>query len=299
MIPTPGIDDILWAAKASTNPAPGPEGIPYVPWRQAGLRGAHTLLGVLCESSMRNFLPGLNEQLAIFLPKDCGEEEEGVGVSATRGASDTRPLSFKNSDIRICTSVVNHKIKKVIANRANSCQRGFISGRLLHENIAEIDAAMRIHGQAPRNHLLSVGGFFDFRAAFPSMSQKQFFAVFKFLQLPLGLICFMMAIYHENVAMCRGAGECLVLYCIVSGILQDRPASGSLFILAVDAPLNSIQDVVERGDGRIVRACADDVGFGLRELASLRPLHKCYVEIQALILLTLKPPKCNIVPSGE
>ena len=47
-----------------------------------------------------------------------------------------------------------------------------------------------------------------------------------------------------------------------------------------------------------VRTCADDVGVALYELRHLKILFPIYQQCEAAAGLTLKPPKCVIVPTG-
>eukprot|EP00973_Karenia_brevis_P028513 3930070-Karenia_brevis.AAC.1 len=49
---------------------------------------------------------------------------------------DTRPLGLKNSDIKICTGVVCHKVAPVCTALLNEIQQGFTRGRNFVINVA-------------------------------------------------------------------------------------------------------------------------------------------------------------------
>ena len=135
----PCLDDIARCAKKAKKSAPGPDGLPYAAWREGGIEASKTLLGLTRDASSGLCHSGLNDQSLVFLPKDVpGGSDDSSGPA--REPSDTRPLSLKNTDVKICTSAVNGRIKKKVKSVAHKDQRGFISGRQLLSNILLIDS---------------------------------------------------------------------------------------------------------------------------------------------------------------
>ena len=172
----PCLDNIERCAKKAKKSAPGPDGLPYAAWREGGIEASKTLLGLTRDASSGLCHSGLNDQSLVFLPKDVpGGSDDSSGLA--REPSDTRPLSLKNSDVKICTSAVNGRIKTKVKSVAHKDQRGFISGRQLLSNILLIDSKMRMHGLVPpvgheAIHEQPAGAFFDFSAASPSVSHR-------------------------------------------------------------------------------------------------------------------------------
>ena len=60
-----------------------------------------------------------------------------------REASDTRPLSLKSSDNKICTAVINRSVADTIKSQAHVFQNGFIKDRTLVPNPVDVDTEAR------------------------------------------------------------------------------------------------------------------------------------------------------------
>ena len=84
-----------------------------------------------------------NDSLSAFVPKGSDDLDE---VLISRDATDTRPLSMKNSDNKTVGSVFNDKMKPVLSKQLCKLQRGFVPGEQLIENVLDLDTASRIHG---------------------------------------------------------------------------------------------------------------------------------------------------------
>ena len=106
-----------------------------------------SLLILLRLCSTGTLLRGLNEQIMVFLPKDVPELDQSDSEGGIhRNPVDTRPLSLKNTDVKLCTGTVNFKLKPCVTRLAHAAQRGFIAGRQLISNVVDLDAKMRMHG---------------------------------------------------------------------------------------------------------------------------------------------------------
>ena len=64
-------------------------------------------------------------------------ELEGDAVQIIREPLDTRPLSLKNADNKICAAVVNRSIAPVIKSGTHSTQNGCVPGRQLLQNVVD------------------------------------------------------------------------------------------------------------------------------------------------------------------
>ena len=71
-----------------------------------------------------------------------------------------------------------------------------------------------------------------------------------------------------------------------------------LFVMCIDPFLEHLHQVIERKDLGVIRACADDVGAAIRDFRYLNRLFHVFRSAREIANLTLKPSKCNLVPSS-
>ena len=90
-------------------------------------------------------------------------------------------------------------------------------------------------------------------------------------------------------------GVKLFLYKIRSGILQGCPASGSLFVLAIDPLLRMLRAKLA---GSRTKAFADDLATLLVHLNHIGEARRCFSRFQLLSGLALKPKKCKLLALG-
>ena len=97
-----------------------------------------TLREVLRAASRGHTFSDLNDQLAVFVPKDTED-----AAPCVREACDTRPLSLKNADVKTVTAVANGPLQRALTSWAAEEQRGFIRGRNFRDNV--VDPALAYH----------------------------------------------------------------------------------------------------------------------------------------------------------
>ena len=187
-------------------------------------------------------------------------------------------------------------IKIGICKRANSIQRGFITGRQFTNNIVDLDTTSRTFSNTEPVSNIPVMCTFDFAAAFPSVIHSWILRILNASRFPEGFCNLVGGIYH----LCRSSvrvGNVVSHLChIDSGVLQGCPLSGSLFVIASDPFLNMMTATIEAKNRGIIRACADDIGAVLRKLSHLCFLAPIFSCAQRVAGLTLKPNKCFLVP---
>ena len=123
--------------------APGPDGIPYSAWKAAGETGVETLYQI-CLSLQSGRPPPIrfNFSLVLFLTKG---ESELDSIEVIRKAQDTRPISLKNSDNKIVTSVQIRCMRAGAKSSTHKYQNGFVPGRLFRGHVLDLDSAARIY----------------------------------------------------------------------------------------------------------------------------------------------------------
>ena len=136
------------AIKTSNNSAPGPDGIPYAAWRNAGRQAAIILLEAITqlqedESDNSSVPDNFNASYLCCLPKKPSGTDPNLGEYYLPSA--TRPLSLVSTDNRLIASALRIAIEGHIEKVISHCQRGFLGGRKMLENVLDIDfESMRI-----------------------------------------------------------------------------------------------------------------------------------------------------------
>jgi len=250
-----------------------------------------------------------NASSTIFLIKGELEEDQ---VEVIRDPSATRPLGLKNSDNKIVTGVTIEKYRSDMQASTHSTQRGFVPGRQLSRNVLDLDAAARIGGMRAilhnesnqceslkhHNYHIALLAFFDFASAFPSILHGWIMLVLEARRFPRGFISFIECLYWMNAAVTFCNGKMQLLFWYLSGVLQGCPASAFIFDLCLDPFLAAFDSVIPAKGRGVFRACADDIGAALNSHKSLLHLYDIFETAQLVAGLTLKPSKCNLVPTS-
>ena len=209
-----------------------------------------------------------NESLGIFPAKGIVDDYSAQLIR--RAASDTRPLSCKNCDNKTLAGAVNKVMTPKISEHADDHQEGFIKGRQGVNNLVTVDCHARVLGaiaadnQVTQTAHLPLLLLFDFAVAFPSLAHAFIFIILEALEVPRGMLLFFRALYPNNRCFAVYGGVKHFLYEIRSGILQGCPASGSIFVLAIDPFLRMLRTEL---DSSRTKAFADDLASLLTKLS--------------------------------
>ena len=293
----PSKHDFVRYLKHVSHSSPGVDGLPYCAWRAAGQPGVDTLFGAGAHMQDGGVMElDFNIAVHLFPPKG---EEEGDEDQVIRDPESTRPLALRNSDSKIIAGVANGKVKNTIAKYANPIQKGFVIHRDFLEHVVASDALARILGtvRPAKDPILAA---FDSGSAFPSLTADYLEIVMEVARLPTGCIDLVMAMYNLPIAMgCDETGTLILLFLILSGVLQGCPLSGSLFVLAMDPVLGLIDQKVQQAPlgkaSGFVGGCADDVGAVVDEKEKLCGIACAFKAIKILTGLSLKHKKCFLV----
>ena len=86
--------------------------------------------------------------------------------------------------------------------------------------------------------------------------------------------------------------------CIVkSGVLQGCPLAALLFVMAMEPFVCLFERTISSRSIGVVSPCADDIAVVLKNIEDLLGVYIVFVKAQLAAGLTLKPRKCNLVPS--
>ena len=290
--------DVSRAVQTSGSSSPGPDGLPYLAWRQLRGYGIDALWDALRELEMASGTDlmeqayadeagcNFNLSLLVCIPKVTGGQ--------TITAEDTRPLSMVDTSNRLLASAARLRWECALGSWIDSAQKGFLPGRSLLSNVVELEhQAMLTSLDASEGALVLL----DFAAAFPSVSQQYLKKALAHIGMPTSALNLLAAFYHKTecvVQVGRGRFEGFELR---SGIRQGCPLSPLLFVAAMDGLLRAIPTAVPQG---LARAFADDTAVLLRDLkAGLPPLHGLFARLALATGLRLNMRKCVIIPLGD
>ena len=272
--------------------APGPDGIPYAAWRNAGTCISDVLFNAYAAFMDGVPLPeGFNECILAFIPK--GDEVSDTAVVA-RTPGLTRPISLSNTDSKYFALAINLPLAEVAKISVHPRQRGFVQGRSLVDNLIEVEGYAQSFATASAENPAIV--LFDIRAAFPSLAHQWFFVVMRKMGIPRFIIDALKRLYQDGVAIISLLGRRWNRIPVKSGIRQGCPASGSLFVLAMDPCFRYLMHKVGLHNG-ILTAFADDIAGVVKDLLAAVPIvMKCFATIAGCSALELHPGKVIIVP---
>ena len=242
-----GRDGFRLICGVSRRSALGPDGVVYMAWKA----GIAYVADIVCDC-YKQILDGgevpswLNRSTLVFIPKgDPGDG--GVGIQARPG--DLRPLSLSNADQKLVAHAINLSLSRVCEETAHSAQRGFRRGKLITDNVLELEA--RIMKELYTGARCPVLLLIDIKAAFPSVAWDWPWYVLDLMKCPEWLIRAVKALYIDSTAQLAVGGLRGVLISITSGIKQGCPMSGSLWCLVFDPIIRALVELIGE-DGRLL-----------------------------------------------
>ena len=287
------------AIRGSGSSSPGPDGLPFLAWRQIeslAVDVLHKVFVDICSPSgadrLRQHAEDFNFSLLFFIPK--GPPDRSVHGELYHAADKVRPLNVTNTDNRLLANAVRMVIEDAVAERITPSQRGFLPGRSMVSNLVDVDEGMAEHYLADSE---SLAIFFDFEAAFPSIEHGFLIRLLRHFGWPVWLIRFVEALYQNNYCDIVVKGTRCAGFSLTRGVRQGCPLSPLLFAVASDLLLRRIQSVAPAA---LNRAYADDlVILASRALDHLPALHCLFEEYARVSGLRLNFWKSVIVPLFE
>ncbi|CAK0878916.1 unnamed protein product, partial [Prorocentrum cordatum] len=300
-LPQPALHDLERAASRAPPSAAGPDQLSCAAWRRSP--GALQHLQGLMEVLFNDGVAPLDLNWSIFICVPKGTEEDDVPDSCARTASTVRTLSLKSCDAKLIAACADRGLQPIATSSTSPEQKGFTAGRRFVDHIPHLDAECRREGLLPdaatrRPMFLS----FDFRQAFPSLFREVIEKVLPRFGVPLGFCNVVAALYSNCLAFSsfRAEGtsaEFEPLFAPLCGIMQGCPLSGTVWCLAMDAPIRAL--LVAIAEHGFLTACADDLGMLIKNAVALPSIDYTFVSIECAFNLQLALHKCVLVPLWE
>ena len=206
-------------------------------------------------------------------------------------ASDTRPLSISNVDNRLLASAARLAWEPILEKWISKHQRGFLKGRVMLQNVIDIDwTAMTVSLKSEHGALV----LFDFKAAFPSVSHPFLIKCLDLLGLPSEAMNFVNTMYNDNKCHVRMHGHDFPGFSLQGGVRQGCPLSPLLFAACVDILLRMIVHEVPDCE---CKAFADDIAAILTDWWQQSPiLERVFHEFEQISNLALNIAKTVCIP---
>ena len=176
---------------------------------------------------------------------------------------------------------------------------GFVKGRQGLDDVVDVDTQARILDFLANGTDIPAIVLYDYAAAFPSVAHAFLFLFLclSAIKMPRGISAYFVAFYTNNRVFCNIDGIVIWLFHVLSGVLQGCPASGSLFVIAINPCLYLIDDVI--GPRDVVRAFADDIATVIAKLETLIKIANVFAVYRRASNLTIKTKKRVIIPIGS
>jgi len=160
-------------------------------------------------------------------------------------------------------------------------------------NIVDVEQAMMRLGMEGKD---PGAIFFDFKAAFPSVSHRFLITVLERIGIPPTILNFIRAIYDDNIGIVTVKGRPFGHFRLGAGIRQGCPLSPLLFAVVADLLLRHLQrelpEAVERAYADDLAMVVHDIG---KEARQLMDMFEDYAEVSGL---SLNLAKVVVVPLG-
>jgi hypothetical protein len=255
-----GAEHVAKAISHSNDSSPGPDGIPYQAWRLTRELATPILADVLSTmafadtSGQQRDAPLFNSSTLCCLPKSS-EAETPDGLPAYQAAA-TRPLNVGNTDNRILAGACRYAWDRAVARRVHPHQRGFLRNRSMVQNVLDVDEGLRTFACWDT----SVAVFWDFRAAFPSISRRFMRRMLRCAGLPIHAQRIIDAFYLNTCCEISIGGGRFPGFPMEAGIRQGCPLSPMIFVLTTNA---LIAELAKQPDF-VIRGYADDTATLVR-----------------------------------
>jgi hypothetical protein len=282
------LDRVREGILRSKDSAVGPDGVPFIAWRQLVDVAAPVLLECFAHVGAGGHVDTgyWNQQFGWFLGKTPTLFDDNVQAYRPQA---TRPLSGAHTIIRIYSNILRQLLEENAAPWLDSCHKGFLADRNIDECIEWAFCAFyRDVARQDLSYLL----FIDFKEAFPSISHEFIELVLISLGVPAVFVRQLMFLYQDVSHLAVFAATLFAGAAMRSGVKQGDPASPILLILVVEILAWQLRLL-----GLSIRCFADDIALRIQSLLALQAVWEVFEEFRWISGMSVKPEKTYLVPS--
>ena len=274
--------DLINESILSTNDStPGPDGIPFVVYRENTNIATPILLACLIALSEGVEPPSdFNAGRLFAIPKDSSYTPDA-----------TRPIVVNNSSNRIIARVIARIITPALQSFITEAQQGFVEGRQGGVHLRALNAH---YYTAMRERRLEFVLFLDTRKAFDSIDHSFIHAVVRKAGFPRWLQLVIAALLFDAWVVPVVAEDTTVRISIRRGVKQGCPLSPLLFILCYDTLLRRLQAL----DATLVLGFADDLAVMAKSLNLIYEVMRLLDAFRRVSGLGINEDKTKILPSA-
>ncbi|CAG7886739.1 unnamed protein product [Brassica rapa] len=240
---TEGITSIVFALPKGK--APGPDG-----FSAEFFTSSWNLVGLDVTNAVKHFFTTkmmsrqTNATVISLIPK----------ISGASSLSDFRPVSLCNTVYKVISKVLAHRLKRITKDAVQQNQVGFVSGRVLSDNVllaSELVADFHKPGRISRGCLQV-----DITKAYDSVEWEFIMNILSAFQLPPLFMDWIWACISTPYYSVSLNGELAGFFPGEKGLRQGDPISSSLFVLAMDVLSKELDLAAREGRFGIHPKCA-------------------------------------------
>ena len=224
------------------------------------------------------------------------------GKDATE-CSSYRPISLLNTDHKIITSIIANRLKDIVPDIINSDQSGFISGRLLSDNIRR---TLNIIDYAHKHNTNLLLLMLDAEKAFDRVLWPFMFEIVRSFGFHEKFNEWLQAMYKNPMSRVKVNGTISRRFPIYKGTRQGDPLSAVIFAICMEGLAesirknNNIKGITIKEEQHKLALYADDVIIYLTSPEqSLSNLMETITEYSKHSGYKLNESKCEVLTLGE
>ena len=213
-----------------------------------------------------------------------------------------RPISLLNTDYKLITTVIAHRIKKFLTKIIHADQTGFIKGRYIGENILNI---IQLMDYCEENDISGLFVTVDFEKAFDYLEWSFVEKSLNHFNFGENIIHWVKIIYNNISSCILNNGWYSPFFTLSRGMRQGCPLSPYLFIISAEILSTHLRDndkikgIHVQDIEHKVNQYADDTALTLQYCEeSINELIKSFISFQQISGLKINKEKTYIMPFG-
>ena len=257
--------------------APGPDGyLALFFQKQWDLTGNQVIQLALNILDGREFPEGLNETFLVLIPK----------IENAQSVTQLRPIGLCNVAYKVITKAIVHRIKPVLGKLIAPTQSSFVPGRQISDNIIIVQEML--HSMRKKKGSQGCMAIkIDLEKAYDRLRWPFIREMLLEARLPQKMIDVILNCVSLSSFSVLWNGDKTEAFTPSRGVRQGDPLSPYLFVLCMERLNHLIEDSVNKGDWKPIRACrggppiaslffADDlILFGEASLSQARTIKNC------------------------